>query len=119
MTGSVFFPVPDRVRYRKRAGSDARQFTMTVPPETDVLVRREAKAAGVSVSAYYQRAGLYLAEITRTERESGLLPVPCRISEDELQLCAHAANQAGLSLTQWVGHVLNNAALEADAAKAA
>lgn len=113
MTASRFFPVPSRKAYRPRTGAGlSRPFTMSVDPATDAAVRREAALLNMAVSAFYQRGGVLLAEMTRDERETGLIPTPGRVTDCEAKQYADAASAVGMTVEAWVAHVLSRAANE-------
>lgn len=111
MTGSRFFPTKTRRAYRPRSGDGlrSRPFTMSVNPETDAIIRREAGLLDMAVSAFYQRGGVLLATLTRDERETGLLPMPGRITDAEAERYEDAADAAGMSVEAWIAQVLERA----------
>lgn len=107
MTGSSFFPQQTTRRKAPRGSSNAQQFTLHLAPEVRLTLDREAKACAVSLSAFVQRGALLLAEQTHAERESGLLAVPGRVTDEELDVMTSAARLMGLPLANWIVHTLN------------
>lgn len=110
MTGSRYFVRSPRRAYRPRTPGEKRSYSMSVPAETMEQVEREAEAAQVSLSAFYQRGAVMLAQMTEAERERGLFPISCWGTDEELALWHGAAARAGHSLDNWISRTLYAAA---------
>lgn len=100
-------------RPRSKPGDKSVQLGATVPASLKVTVLREADAEGVSLSHVVYAALMRQCALSYDAREKGLLPIPGRLSDSEIDLCAVAAQRMGVSVERWIAHALLDAAAKA------
>ena len=112
MSGSPYFPDNRGVRYAPRSDEETEDLNVRVPASVKLIVRREAKAAGVSVAYFVNEALTRFAEETHAERTMGLVRIPIRFDSEQIDNLEAAASRTGLSLTTWANHALLDKAAE-------
>lgn len=116
MTSPYFTrPAPRMKRPQIQKGDPAPKSVRATFPALDLLaVDKECEAANVSRACFIHRATMDLVEMTRQERECGLLPFPGLYSDDVLAVADRLAVERGISVRRLIEFLI----YDADAQKA-